>query len=253
MAVFALLLAASAAALRVASLNLCSDEYALLLARPGEVVSVTRLSHDREESVLAGRTHEIATNRGRIEDVIAQRPTLLLTMGGGGGRSSGAIARSMRMRVLDLPQPANLDEVAANLVQVASALGDAHRADFLVMQLAAMRRTVPRGSIDTIWLGGGGLSLPSTGLGAQWLALAGLRQRALPAGRASLETLVTSPPKLLIQSHYRAGQMSQGQRWLDHPLLSRLRSRRVSTDGRRWTCAGPLLIEEVARLRRAAP
>ena len=71
MAAFASLLAASAAAVRVASLNLCSDEYALLLARPGEVVSVSRLSHDPAETALASRAAGIGSNRGRLEDVLA--------------------------------------------------------------------------------------------------------------------------------------------------------------------------------------
>jgi iron complex transport system substrate-binding protein len=251
MAAFASLWVASAAALRVASLNMCSDEYALLLARPGEVVSVTRLSHDPQESVLASRTRTIASNRGRLEDVLGARPTLVLTMGGG-GRSSGRIARSMGMRVVDLSAPTSLDGVAATLSTVGAALGDRHRADPLLARLAALRRSAPAATLDAIWLGGGGLSLSADGLGAQWLALAGLRQRSLPGGRASLETLVTSPPKLLVESNYRAAQMSLGQRWLAHPLLSRLPSRRVATDGRRWTCAGPLLIDEIERLRRVA-
>ena len=72
MAAFASLLAASAA-LRVASLNLCSDEYLLLLAHPGEVVSVSRLSQDPQESILAPLARRVAGNRGRIEDVIAAR------------------------------------------------------------------------------------------------------------------------------------------------------------------------------------
>jgi len=249
MAAFASLWAASAAALRVASLNLCSDEYALLLARPGEVVSVSRLSHDPAESVLARRAQGIASNRGRIEDVVALRPTLVLTMGGG-GRSSGAIARAMGMRVVELAQPASLEAVTANVSRVAVALGDGHRADLLLARLAALRRSAPRQARDAVWLGGGGLSLSPTGLGAQWLRLAGLRQRSLAGGRADLETLITSPPNILVKSDYRSGQMSQGQRWLDHPLLARLPSRRVATDGRRWTCAGPLMIDEIRRLRR---
>jgi iron complex transport system substrate-binding protein len=134
---------------------------------------------------------------------------------------------------------------------VAAAFGDVHRADGLVTQLSALRRSVPPRAIDTIWLGGGGLSLSATGLGAQLLRLAGLRQRALPGGRVSFETLVTMPPKILVRSDYRSGQMSQGQRWLSHPLLARLPSRRVATDGRRWTCSGPLMIDEIERLRRA--
>ena len=250
MAAFASLLAASAA-VRVASLNLCSDEYLLLLARPGEVASVTRLSKDAEESVLAPLAARHPANRGRIEDVVAVHPSVVLTMGGGGGRSSGAIARAMGMRVVDLIQPTTLDDVANNLRQVAGLLGDAGRAVPWVARLARLR-VRPPATRDTIWIGGGGLTLSPGSLSAQWLALAGLRQRSLPGGRASIETLTTRPPAVLVTSSYRAGQMSQGQRWLAHPLLARLPSHRIATDGRRWTCAGPLLIDEVERLRRTA-
>ncbi|MEO6247608.1 MAG: hypothetical protein ABIO85_03370 [Sphingomicrobium sp.] len=249
MAAFALLLVASVAALRVASLNLCTDEYALLLAHPSELVSVTRLSHDPAESVLEPTARGIASNRGRLEDVLADRPTLLLTMGGA-GRSSGAIARAIGLRLIDLHSPANLDDVASNLVHVAAALGDRSRASPYLATLAFLRRTAPARLRDSIWIGGGGLSVTPGSLSAQWMALAGLRQRALPGGRASLETLVTSPPNILLKSNYRSGQMSQGQRWLNHPSLSRMPSRRVTADGRRWTCAGPLVIDEIVRLRR---
>ncbi len=248
MAVFASLLAASA--LRVASLNLCADEYLLLLARPREVVSVTRLAQDPEESVLAPIARRFAGNRGRLEDVVALRPTLILTMGGA-GRSSMAIARSMGLTVLDLPQPNDIDQVSATLVRVATALGDPGRAAPLVRRLEAVRATTEP-QRDAIWLGNGGLTLAPRSLGAQWLALAGLRQRALPGGRAMLEALVTRPPAVLVMSRYRAGQVSQGQRWLDHPLLARLASRKVSTDGRPWTCGGPVMIDAIERLRRDA-
>jgi len=249
MAAFASLLVASAATLRVASLNLCSDDYALLLARPGEVVSVSKLAKDPLESPLASLAAGIPGNHGRIEDVLRTRPNLVLTMGGG-GRSSAAIARTMGMRVVDLASPGTLDGVAANLTRVAAALGDPRRAASWLERLAALRRSAPARRVDTIWLGGGGLTLSPESLGAQWLLLAGMRQRALAGGRATLETLVRTPPKLLVQSDYRSGQLSQGQRWLDHSLLRALPSRRIATDGRRWTCAGPLMIEEIERLRR---
>ena len=53
MPVSASLLAASAG-LRVASLDLCADEYLLLLARSGEIASVSRLSHDPADSARFG-------------------------------------------------------------------------------------------------------------------------------------------------------------------------------------------------------
>jgi iron complex transport system substrate-binding protein len=240
----ALLLAVSAA-----SLNLCSDEYLLLLARPQEIASVSFLARDPLESPLWREARRHPANRGSIEQVIGQRPTLLLTMGGG-GRASGLIARRMGMRVLDLRPPASLDEVEGNLTAVATALGDPQRARPLIERLRALRRAAPGKQQDAIWLGGGGQSLSPGSIGAQWMRLAGLEQRPIPGGRASLETLVVSPPRRILISDYRRGQLSGGQRWLNHPIVRRA-SGKVATDGRPWTCMGPLMIGEITRLRGA--
>lgn len=248
MAAFGLFSAVSAAAIRVASLNLCTDEYLLLLAKPGEAVSVTKLVKDGDESPLAMAAANISANRGRLEDVLPTRPTLILTMGGG-GRSSGAVARALHLRVLDLPQPNTPADVAANLQRVAAGLGDPSRARGWKQRLAALVSSRPSRHRDAIWLGNGGISLVPSSLGAQWLALAGLRQRSLPGGRATLETLVIDPPQVLVTSNYRAGQMSSGQKWLSHPLLARLPSQRLIADGRRWTCGGPLMLGEIERFR----
>ena len=82
-------LLAASGAIRVASLNLCTDEYLLLLARPSEIASVSRLSQDPAESPLWKVARRYPANRGSLEGVITARPTLVLTMGGG-GRSSAA-------------------------------------------------------------------------------------------------------------------------------------------------------------------
>lgn len=83
------------------------------------------------------------------------------------------------------------------------------------------------------------------------MRLAGLRQRELPGGRASLELLATRPPAVLLRSTYRRSERSLGQTWLDHPLARPRASKIVSMDGRPWTCAGPLMIDEVERLRKS--
>ena len=178
------------------------------------------------------------------------RPEVLLTMGGGGGRSSGTIARALGMRVVDLPQPSSLDGVAANLRAVAKALGDTRRANPLITKLARLRAGTRGFGVDSVYLGHGGISQTPGSLGAQWMRTAGLAQRPLSGGKATLELLATNPPRLLLISNYRSGQMSQGQRWLSHPIAARTPSRRVTTDGRPWTCAGPLMIAEIERLRR---
>ncbi|MEO5578163.1 MAG: hypothetical protein ABIR25_03810, partial [Sphingomicrobium sp.] len=100
-----------ASALKIASLNLCTDEYLLLLARPGEIASVTRLVQDPAESPLWRQARAFPANRGAIEQVIGMRPTLLLTMGGR-GRSTGMLARRMGIKAIDLPYPASIADVA---------------------------------------------------------------------------------------------------------------------------------------------
>jgi hypothetical protein len=88
-------------------------------------------------------------------------------------------------------------------------------------------------------------------LAAQWMALAGLRQRRVAGERIGLEELLVRPPAVLLRSDYRSGQYSGEQRWLAHPLASNRRGgRTIATDGRMWTCMGPLLAGEVERLRR---
>jgi iron complex transport system substrate-binding protein len=239
-----------ASAIRAASLNLCTDEYLLLLGKPGEIVSVTRLAQDPLESRLWRQARAYPGNRGSIEQVIGQRPTLLLTMGGG-GKATSAIAGRLGIRTIALPYPASIDDVAANLRLVAGVLGEARRAEPWLARLERMRRSKPARSKDSIWISGGGTSLSPGSPAAEWMALAGLAQRRLPNGRADLETLLLRPPAVLVRSDYRSGQMSQGGRWLDHPIVKRLASRTIPTDGRAWTCAGPLMVDEVERLRPA--
>jgi iron complex transport system substrate-binding protein len=243
----ALLLGASAAA-RIASLNLCTDEYLLLLARPEQVVSVSYLSQDPLESPLWRQARRYKGNRGSIEDVITLRPQLVLTMAGG-GRSTSLLAGRLGMQVRDLPYATSLEGVERNLRIVAEAVGEPRRADPWIARIEQLRRNAPRSVKDTIWVSGRGDSLAPGSLGSQWLRLAGYEQRSLPGGRVTLETLLTRPPKVLIVSDYRSGQMSAGTQWLNHPIVRGVRARRMVTDGRRWTCLGPLMISEIERLR----
>ena len=242
----ALLIGLSAA--RIASLNLCADEYALLLARPGELVSVTRLAQNPSESPLSRRARAIAGNRGALEDVVAWRPTAILTMGGA-GRSTSLLAGRLGIRTIDLPSPTTIEGVERNLRAVASALGDVRRARPWLERIARLEASRPRNQRDSIYVSGGGVSVGSWSPAAEWMALAGLKQRKLPSGKATLETILTGPPAILLRSNYRAGQMSLGQRWFDHPVVRHSRARPVTTDGRAWTCAGPLMIGEIERLR----
>ena len=243
MAASALLAAAS-----IASLNLCTDEYLLLLARPQEIASVSFLSQDPQESPLwklAGRHH---SNRGSLEQVIGVKPKIVLTMGGG-GRATSLIARRLGIRAVNLRPVSAVDDVVFNFRATAAALGDPSRAKPWLLRLRQLRFNKPDSVTDAIWIGGGGQTIGSPSIGADWMRLAGLQQRPLSGDRVSLETLLVRPPAVLVRSRYRPGQMSRGVTWLNHPIVRNAKSKRVHADGRAWTCMGPLVIAEVERLR----
>jgi iron complex transport system substrate-binding protein len=228
---------------------MCTDEYLLLLARPQEIASISRLSRDPADSSLWQVGLHFPGNRGDLESAIKTRPNLLITMGGG-GRASAMIAQRMGLKTLDLPFPMTIGDVAANMDRVAAALGRKGRSRPWKQHLARLQAARPL-SRDAIFLGAGGNSVGAQSVEAEWMSLAGLKQRPLPGGRATLELLATDPPEVLLRSAYRRTERSHGQAWLDHPLAKPGKSRILTIDGRPWTCAGPLMLGEVEKLRRA--
>lgn len=242
--------AAAAAPLRVASLNLCTDELLLVLAEPRQILSVSYLSQLRAETPLWTQAQRYRRNDGSLVSVAGMKPDLVLTMGGG-ARDRVRIAEKLGLRILDVPYPQSLGDIEAAIGRVAAALGRVDAGKRAVGQIAGLQRSAPKTVRDTIWLGGGGRSMAARGLAADWMRLAGLRQRPLQGDRVSLEQLLVRPPAVLLRSDYRQGQYSGEQRWLAHPLAAGAsKSRSIPTDGRRWTCMGPLMAAEVVRLRR---
>jgi iron complex transport system substrate-binding protein len=243
--------AEAAPAQRVASLNLCTDELLLMLARPEQIVSVTHLSQQAAETRLWRQARRYRKNDGSLVSVAGLRPELILTMGGG-VRDQARIAGRLGMRLLDIPYPQSLSDVESAIRTVSEALGNRPAGEALLKQIAILRRSATAANQDTIWLGGGGRSVAARGLAAEWMRLAGFRQRALRGDHVSLEELLVRPPAVLLRSDYRGGEYSAEQRWLSHPLAKGTRrSQTITSDGRPWTCMGPSMIGEVLRLRKA--
>src|SRR5579862_4671641 len=71
-------LAVAAQPQRVASINLCSDQYLLALARPDQAISVTWLAGDKNRSGEAPAAAGIPVNHGSAEEVARIAPDLVL-------------------------------------------------------------------------------------------------------------------------------------------------------------------------------
>lgn len=246
-----LLLSLTAAApQRVVSLNLCTDELALLLTPKGKLASVTILAADRQETMLVGRAVGIPTNNGRMDSVAALRPDLVLT-GGFSNRYATELAARLGSKVVDV-RPANtLGELRSNIRNVAQAVYNTELGDRIIAALDADLDQVPVKRQSAVLLSGGGYTVRASGLSATLLRHAGLEQMSFPGDRASIEQLIANPPEVIVITHYRATQSSRYQSWLAHPALRKLpkSTRILHVDGRAWTCLGPPIGAEIARLR----
>ena len=241
---------AGAAPQRVASLNLCTDELALLLAAPGQLASVTFLGADRNETPVAPRAAGLHRNNGRMESVAALAPDLVLT-GGGANRYAAEMARRLGTRVVDVPPPTSLAGIRRNIRTVAKALGRVRPGEALIAKMNAQLGPLPARQQAAVLLSGGGYTVRTDSLAAQLARHAGLSQQAYPDERVALERLIADPPEVIVVTSYRAGQASLHQMWLAHPALKRLPSstRMIEVDGRAWTCLGPLVAGDIATLR----
>lgn len=238
--------AAMASPTRIVSLNLCTDEYLLLIAQPRQIASISRLGADVQESPLAGRAHGLKTNLGRFSEVIDQQPDLVLSMGH--DPQASALAGRLGIRLVALPYPTSPADVVAQLRQVAGLVGNAPAGEAFARNVASLTASAPPAR-PGLMIGGSGLAPAMDGLAAGWLRLAGIRQ--MRGGQIRLEQLLVQPPPILIRNVYRRDQVSGPQAWSQHPALQQLPSRLVEADGRAFLCSGAAMPAEIARLRKA--
>ena len=78
---------------RVASLNLCADQFLLALADRSQILSLSPLVHDRTTSFLADSVGDLPANSGRAETLLFERADLVMM-----GRWGSQVQRSLLER-----------------------------------------------------------------------------------------------------------------------------------------------------------
>jgi iron complex transport system substrate-binding protein len=141
--------AAEAAPRRVASLNLCTDELLLLLARPEQIASVTHLARQEAETPLWREALRYPQNDGSLLSVVDRRPDLIVTMGGG-TRDRLGIAARLGIKTLDLVFAQTLGDVGENVRRLASAIGRPEAGAAVLRRMNALIRSRPPLRVDTI-------------------------------------------------------------------------------------------------------
>lgn len=246
---------------RVVSMNLCTDQLAMMVAAPGQLHSVTYLAVDPRSSAMVDEAQAYEINRGLAEEIYLMQPDLVIA-GSFTTRATVDMLRRLHIPVVVFDPAYGLDEVRDRLFQMGEVLGRQAYAEALIAdydeRLAALQQEVAERPNAALYYANGYTSGDKT-LAGQILVAAGFENAAVEAGFSSggilpLEVLVMLSPNALITSRPYPGA-SRSEEILDHPVVRALREDRASgsfTD-RDWVCGTPFVlraIEELGALRR---
>lgn len=264
-AVLAACLAAPAAAdapARVMSTNVCTDQLALFVARPGQLVSVSVNAHDPRLSALHERAASIPANAGRAEEVFLVRPDLVVAADYSLHGLAGFVRRS-GIALEEFSFASTLDQVPADLRRMGALLGNPDEGE---RQAAAFEER--RGSLaaraacakrpTALMRGQNGIVQGAGTLAGSVLEAAGFENLAATLGYEGmtpfpLEQLVVARPDVVILSErYDGAAATLADAAIDHPALAGLRLLPAETVAPRGllTCASPAVLDVVEALAR---
>jgi len=121
---------------RIMSMNLCTDMLVLQLVPKARIASVTYLAHDGALALFPGADAGIPLNHGTAEEIITQRPDLILA-----GDYSTALTRRLAKEVgapiIEVKTAVTFDDIRQILRQVGAAVGEPERAEAMVRRMDA--------------------------------------------------------------------------------------------------------------------
>ncbi|MCX7889574.1 MAG: ABC transporter substrate-binding protein [Rhodobacteraceae bacterium] len=241
---------------RVVSINLCTDQLAMLLAAPGQLVSVTWLAGDPAFSAMADHAGAYLANGGRAEEVFALHPDLVLADIWSPPDTVSMLTR-LGIPVVQFPPGESMADIRANIIRMGEVLGTADRAAAMAAafdaRLAGLVRLAPPPGARpraATWAANAYASGPRSLTGAI-LDAAGFANVAGElgieyGGTLPLEALVWAQPDIVITAESAPGA-SRAEDVLRHPALAGLRVEAGLADAD-WTCGTPFVLDAVARL-----
>lgn len=244
---------------RVVSINVCTDQLAILLAREGQLQSVSYLSQDPELSVMAAKARQLPANHAQAEEVFLMKPDLVLA-GTFSSRATVGLLRRLGVRVEEFAPPRSFSDIEDHLRRMGELLGrpaeasreiDKMKAALTAIQQPVRRKTVALYYANSYTSGRGTLVDEAVRLAG----LDNLADRAGVSGSAplSLEKLVLEKPDILVRSSRERAPALAFENF-EHPALRALerQARAVTIADNLTVCGGSFSVEAVAELAEAA-
>lgn len=241
---------------RVVSMNLCTDQLAMLIANEDQLVSVSALAKDPLNSTMAEQAAGYAINHGRAEEIHLLQPDLVIT----GRFNAGPTVEMLRRLGISVVvfEPANsLQDIRENLLKMGKVLGQTERAQALVasfdQRLAMLSEPALNPPRAALYFPNGYTRGDNTLLG-DIVRNAGFANVATEAGvhagaHMSLEKLVMAAPDIIITGSRHDGK-SRSENILQHPALDTAARWQVTHELQTsdWVCGTPQALAAVERI-----
>jgi iron complex transport system substrate-binding protein len=238
---------------RIASMNVCTDQLLLTLADPEQILGLSRYSRDAWQSWAAADASRYRILSGGAEDILVLRPdTVVASLFD--KRSTRELLKAQGLHLAEFAVPRNLDEVKAQIRQMADITGHPDRATAEIARLdAAMaraRRAIADKHYSVLPLSRRGWVSGSDSLVSSLLTETGLYNAAgdlgiALGGYASLEAIVSVKPDFILVSQGGDVAEDDGRAFLLHPALERFYppEKRIVIPERLTVCGGVMLAD----------
>ncbi|MBA8879844.1 ABC transporter substrate-binding protein [Phyllobacterium myrsinacearum] len=245
---------------RVVSMNLCTDQLAMLMASDGQLYSVSHLAKDPAASVLAEEAAPFVTNHGLAEEIFLMKPDLILS-GTYTTRATVDILKRLGFRVEEFQPESSFDDIRANVRRMGTLLGRDARAEELLQAMDAALASVPSRSAKTPTIALYYANQFTSGrdtLAGEVVNRAGLNNLGEKLGlqgtqKLSLEQLVMAKPDL-IAAHDAYPAPALAYEAQVHPAFRAALQGKdlIDVPDKYWICGAPFTAQAVKLLSDAA-
>lgn len=253
----------------IMSMNLCNDLVLLMLVPRDRIASVTYLAHDAVRVLMPGADRGVATNRGTSEEILLQKPDLILASPWSAAAAL-RVGRQVKVPIVEVEAATDFESIRRVMRQIGDAVGETGRAEALIRQmdrkLAGLAAHKPARPLRVVaWTGDG--SVPGRGTLTDTIiaAAGGINIGAkLDEGRSSsfgLEELLAARPDAVMQGAGGYDAPALRRTVARHPLIDRLfAGRQIDYPDAFYTCGLPQtadaarqLADAFARIPRGGP
>lgn len=251
--------AAEPAPQRVVSINLCTDQMAMLMAAPGQLKSVSFLATEKGTSMMVDEAAHYPVNHGQAEEVFLMQPDLVLA-GTYTAKATVGLLKELGFRVEQFTPATSFDDVRTSLIRMGSLLHREQRAAELVAELdkglaeLAARKVLHK---NAAFYYANSYTSGSGTLADAIVKAAGLTNMGETLGfkgmtRLPLELLIAANPDIIIEGDSQYSAPALAKQNFVHPAFTALSGRIVPIPDKYTICGAPFTLEASRMLQRAA-